>query len=453
MQVVWTKNVSPILAAMLIVSFAASPASGSRGSASPVGDDAAKHILAEDTLVNTFLAANRGGNAGDDVPPPVSNALSKLTVHGFLTQAYADASFATGGISTPSVDEFALGIPEDGTFDYRTMAIQFRYEISPKDVFIVQLSSRSLGESPIGDIEDDIELDWAFYERRLADNTVVKIGRIQIPFGIFNELRDVGTLLPFYRPSYAFYNEGSFTSETVDGLLLAHTFAPQAKWTFDLDVYLGTWELFEFDPFTMEVKVAQIEDALGFQLWVNTPVDGLRFGLGGNRRDVSGGNVGVLRAPGEEDEFIDLHASLDLARERYVVRAEYRQIDADPGLIFFGATFDAWYVQLGYHPTEKLRLYAQIEGVDVSNERTDSVKPFGIPFTQDLDAAFRRDTGVAINYIFSANMVLKLEHHFNVENEFFALVPTFTPSGPALQPIYQTARDGEYSILSFSVSF
>ncbi len=452
MQVVWTKHVSPILAALLIIGFTGAPARADQDPTS-TADDNHERVLAEDTLIHAFLGDVTGGGAGDDEPTRLSTALSNLTVHGFLTQAYADASYAEGGLSSPSVDELVLGIPEDGTFNYRTMAIQFRYEISPKDVFIVQLSSRSLGESPIGEIEDDIELDWAFYERRLADNTVVKIGRIQIPLGIFNELRDVGTLLPFYRPSYAFYNEGSFTSETVDGILLAHTFAPQSRWSFDLDVYLGEWEWFELDPFSTEVSVARAKDALGFQLWVNTPFDGLRLGLGGNRRDVSEGNVGFVRAPGEEDEFTDFHASFDLNRERYVVRAEYREIDADPGQIFFGATFEVWYLQVGYHPTEKLRFYAQHEGVDVFNERTDPIGPIGIPFTEDIDAAFRRDTAVAVNYLFSANLVLKLEHHFDVENEFFALQPVFTPTGPALQPLLQKGTGGEYSILSFSASF
>ena len=89
-------------------------------------------------------------------PVPAVNAqaldgpLSKLSIHGFLTQAYATAEFSKGG---PTPDEVTLGIPEDGTFDYRVLALQFRYDITPEDTMIVQFSSRSLGASPIGLIE------------------------------------------------------------------------------------------------------------------------------------------------------------------------------------------------------------------------------------------------------------------------------------------------------------
>ena len=139
-----------------------------------------------------------------------SGLLSKLTVHGYLTQAYADADFADGLLVSPHTDELNLGISEDGTFDYRTMAIQFRYEISAKDIMIIQFSSRTLGNSPIESVEDEIELDWAFYERRLGDNTSVKVGRVQIPSGIFNAVRDVGTILPFLPSGFYFLPRRKF---------------------------------------------------------------------------------------------------------------------------------------------------------------------------------------------------------------------------------------------------
>ena len=162
----------------------------------------------------------------------------------------ADASLSSGGLISPTVDEVVLGIPEDGTWDYRILALQFRYAISEKDTFIVQFSSRSLGESPINDLEDEIELDWAFYQRKLGDSTRLKIGRVQIPFGIFNEIRDVGTILPFYRPPYVFYQEGSYTSETVDGIVLSHIFATESESSLELNLWIGEYEFIEINPFT-----------------------------------------------------------------------------------------------------------------------------------------------------------------------------------------------------------
>ncbi|MEM6796520.1 MAG: hypothetical protein AAF725_21285, partial [Acidobacteriota bacterium] len=252
----------------------------------------------------------------------------KFEFHGFLTQAYATADFS-GPVPTPA--EIILGIPEDGTTSYRFLALQFRYQISSKDLVVVQLSSRSLGNSPIGDIEDEIELDWAFYERRLADDTALKVGRIQIPLGIFNETRDVGTVLPFYRPPFSFYREGSFTSETVDGLLLHHTFLSATDFPIDVDAYYGEFELIEQAVLVPDdpPSIAKAEDVHGIQLWFNTPwLDGVRFGAGAQRRDITGGQEGIFRPVGGTTQFDDWYLSLEVPASRFIFRAEYRENSA-----------------------------------------------------------------------------------------------------------------------------
>lgn len=385
-----------------------------------------------------------------------SGPLSKLSVHGFLTQAYATANYSEGGLFSPSVDELFLGIPEDGTWDYRTMALQFRYQIAPKDVLIVQLSSRSLGTSPVTQEEDEIELDWAFYERQLADHTYLKVGRVQIPFGIFNELRDVGTILPFFRPAFVMYQEGSFTSETVDGLVISHTFAPESNWSVEADAFVGSWDFFEVDPFVPggQAVVAEVDDAYGFQLWLNTPNPFLRIGLGGHTRDVTGGLVGTFRLPGDTDQFDDVYFSVDYAGDRFVARAELRHFETDGSAIFPGGDFDLGYVQLGWHATERFRIYGQYEFSSAEQQKERCIV-FGLPCTENIDVDLRQETGIALNWVFSPNVVLKLEHHFDVNAELFTFAPfpVFTPEGPKLQPIIVEATDGDYSIISLSASF
>ncbi|MEM7581820.1 MAG: hypothetical protein AAF560_00445 [Acidobacteriota bacterium] len=412
-----------------------------------------KPLFIQSLLILCLVIASSTPASAQDGKGP----LSKLSVHGFLTQAYATSSLSSGGFFSPTVDELILGIPEDGTWDYRAMALQFRYQITDKDVMIVQLSSRSLGESPINDVEDDIELDWAFYERRIGDNTAIKLGRVQIPFGIFNELRDVGTVLPFYRPPYVMYQEGSFTSETVDGLVFSHTFAPASDWALEFDFWIGEYDFFEVDPFVEggQASAAKAEDAFGFQLWLNTPIPALRFGLGGQRRDVTGGLVGTFRLPDESDQFEDWYVSVDLDLEKFVFRGEYREFTTDGGQIFFGGDFSVSYIQIGFHPTEKFRIYGQAEFSEANHDADDFTVPFGLPATQEVSVDLRRDYGIALNYLFAPHLVLKVEHHFDVDAELFSFlpVPAFTPQGPRLQPIFATSEGGDYTIASFSVSF
>lgn len=380
--------------------------------------------------------------------------LSKLTVHGFLTQGYADAKFAKGGFFQPTGTELNLGIPEDGTTNYRNLAIQFRYEISPKDTMIIQLSSRALGNSPIQAVEDDVELDWAFYERRLTDQTALKVGRIQVPLGIFNEIRDVGTILPFWRPAFSIYQEGTFTSETVDGLVLSHTFGGESDWSLDVDLYAGEWDLVEINPLVAQggaaAVVARAKDVVGAQLWLNTPITGVRFGLGGNTKKIEGGLVNIFRLPGETPRWDDLYASVDVVRDKFVFRTEFKVVQTDTTAIFLGAEFVQGYYQLGYHINDKVRIYAQHEIGNADIKRED-FRPF--PLTVDVKNEFLRDTAIAINYLFSPNLVFKAEHHFNVESEQFSAVPVVTPSGLALMPIFANATDGTYTIISLSASF
>src|SRR6185295_2209749 len=98
-----------------------------------------------------------------------------ITVHGFLTQAYA----STDG------HQF-VGITEGGTTDYRSAALQLRADMTRKDSFAILIAHERLGESPVMSFRDEVELDWLFYEHRFA-SSAVKVGRVQIPFGIYNE--------------------------------------------------------------------------------------------------------------------------------------------------------------------------------------------------------------------------------------------------------------------------
>ncbi len=384
-------------------------------------------------------------------------ALSKFSVHGFLTQAYATANLSSGNdffIVTPTSDELSLGIPEDGTTGYRNMAIQFRYDISPKDVMIIQFSSRELGNSPIQQLEDEIELDWAFYQRQLGDQTSLKVGRVQIPLGIFNEIRDVGTILPFYRPPFVAYREGSFTSETVDGLVLSHTFAAESDWSLDFDVYAGEWELAEIDFQIAErpAFVARAEDAWGFQLWLNTPVPGLRFGVAHHQEEVSGGVVPAFRLPGESVPQEHTWLSVDYVGGKFVLRAEAVNAKLDGSTTFFENELSTGYVQVGYHITDKFRIYAQYEEGNGEIPAGDITRLLGIPVLADVDVRFRTDTGIALNYLFSPNLVLKAEHHFDIDNEQFTFVPDQIPP-TGLVPLNGIAGGAEYTIVSLSASF
>lgn len=403
-------------------------------------------------------ASTRSQEASD---PRVSDSLSKLQVHGFLTQAWAEADFVEpevglrpdppfgpGGVgplgSSPTGTEISLGIPEDGTTDYRFLALQFRYQISSKDTFIVQFSSRALGFSGVEALEDEVELDWAFYERRITDDTRLKVGRVQIPFGIYNEVRDVGTVLPFYRPAFVHYKESSFTSETVDGLSLGHTFFSQSDWNLDVTVFGGEWESNERVPGSSgaPVSVPQ-EDGYGYQLWLTTPLSDLRLGTG-----LLSFKQGESPFPFEAQERRDVyHASLDSTFNRLTLQAEWDEEETD--LIFnmipLTTTTTNWYVLAGLRITEKFRIWAQFERAEFEQR---SLTFLG----ESFDYYGISDTGVSLNYFFTPALVLKGEYHWT-EQEGFNLFPDFSTGMLLFRPDVFSFTDGSYTIVALSVSF
>lgn len=384
-----------------------------------------------------------------------SGALSKLSVHGFLTQAWADAKFVEVPTQTqpdgtvvplgpsPSLFEEALGIPEDGTTNYRFLALQFRYDISQRDVFVVQLSSRTLGFSSLQQFEDEIELDWAFYERRLADNTSVKIGRVQIPFGIFNEIRDVGTILPFYRPSILVYKEASFTSETVDGLSLSHTFFADKDWNLDVSLYAGEWDSIQVVPQSPDLSsVIRASNGYGYQIWLNTPFSGVRLGTSLISFRQQGGPFAVLD---RRDIYL---GSLDAPLGRFTLQAEWsveEDITFPTPIGNRSVSPSEWYVQAGFRATDKLGIWGLW---DVSEISIDCPCFLGGAFGRTQ----RETKGMSLNYQFSPALVLKLEHHLTAE-EGFTSTPDFSTGAFLLRNDVFEAKDGHYTILSLSVSF
>ena len=278
---------------------------------------------------------------------PAAAQETKLQVHGYLTQAYGAAHGGT-----------FLGIPEGGTADYRTAALQLRYTMTPNDQFVWQFSHRRLGTSPITVGEPELKVDWLFYSRQMG-NLDLRVGRLPIPAGIYNEVRDVGVLLPLYRAPYDFYLEGAFTSETVDGLSAGYHLFADAPWNVEVSLFGGRYDMTNSNtsydsvgtPIAHTPEVVNVDNALGTQLWLNTPVDGVRAGFGASRLDVQSGDF--------EGKWTEWHGSLDARTHWATLQAEYRRF-AIPDV-----NYTAGYVYAGFHATPQLTLHGQMEFSDV----------------------------------------------------------------------------------------
>jgi hypothetical protein len=341
----------------------------------------------KETAVATLIALTALCAHADD--------LSNLSVHGFLSQAYGRADETT-----------VLGIPKEGTSDYRNAALQFSYQITDKDRMVLQLSHERIGSDPKASFLADVAFDWAFYEHKFSDRTRVKVGRVPIPLGIFNEVRDAGVILPFYRPPVPFYAETNFLNETLDGVIASQSLA-LGKWEFEVDPFAGGWNTLAVSG-SSPLTPARVDDGVGANAWLKTPLSGLRVGgsfLHSTLRRRSVVTVTGTPAPAPTPEPRNVWtASAEGAFSRFSLRAEYsKSKDGD-------SRDRIYYALASVEPLEKLTvnlLYTK-----------HWVRWYGGPRAGTTSAG-SRDMALGVNYAFRPNLVVKLEGH---DGEGFAAV-------------------------------
>ena len=337
-------------------------------------------------------------------------AESKLSIHGFLSQAYANS---TGGVYE--------GIPQDGTTDYRNVALQFRYEYSAKDAFVLQFSDEQLGKSALQPYLG-LGLNWVFYERQLLEGTTVKVGKFPIPMGIYNEVLHVGTVLPFYRPPFGFYGDGGFSSETISGVGFYQAVSLGQSWSAEADLYAGEFTFYQY--YGPAVTPTRSNNALGTQFWLYTPIEGVRFGLGGYRATDS--NLTPPHAPSDKVTDLNWYASLDANLGRYLFQSEWRwwKVGKD-------WTFRDYYVLTGVKLTKELMLSAEAEIANIDYPG----------YVSSLKII--RDYGVGVRYAFRPNLMVKAETH--LQKGYDGDEPTPDIFGPPIKT--------DYYIISLAASF
>jgi hypothetical protein len=284
---------------------------------------------------------------------------------------------------------------------------------------VIQLKHRRLGQSVLTAESNDIELGWAFYQRRF-DKASIRVGRVPLPDGIFNEIRDVGTLLPFYRAPGISYSEGI---ETIDGVVGSYEL-PLGSWGVDAHVGYGGlgFQIPVITPVGSELVEDRVENYSTGQLWLNTPVTGVRVGASAARWK---GKVAAVDGTGEAGQNT-WAVSVDAVRERFFLRGEYREID------FVDLLVNAYYVQGG------LRYGAfSLNGQADFGDAKVPVTPIG-----PLQFQYARDLAVGVNFAHRTNLVYKLEAHRARGSNFDVYVNPMTGS-----------RETSYFIGSVSLSF
>ena len=102
-----------------------------------------------------------------------------VDIHGFISQGYLKTDHNNYMAQT-----------EEGSFEFNEMGLNFGTDLTEKLRIGMQLFARDLGK----DGNDDLVLDWAFADYRWRDWLGFRVGRIKMPFGYYNSIRDFDML-------------------------------------------------------------------------------------------------------------------------------------------------------------------------------------------------------------------------------------------------------------------
>lgn len=330
----------------------------------------------------------------------------------------------------------ALGIPVKGTSDYRVFTLQTRYKLSEKDEFVAQFLNRRFGSSPLAAAIGDVTAQWAYWNHKFnvgSASGAFKAGRTPLTRGLLNEVRYIGSVLPFYRPSLEVYSDAF---DALDGatLSLSH---PIGSASIEGNAFFGgsDWRSVVTTAAGLDPRIQRMENMFGSQLYLDLPVAGLRLGAYGARMEV--------RTPTAKGYMTNTILSAQSQFDRYTLRAEQSNLNGH------GPSRDNHhkYFQGVVRVTDKVQVAGE---TTISNSR--------LFFPAARDAQLRsvlpsvRSQGASLMFDLAPGTLLKLEHHWRAGYVYDVNVPPIRSQTPTVV-VLNPNRSTRYFIASIATTF
>jgi hypothetical protein len=256
----------------------------------------------------------------------------------------------------------------------------------------------------------NLNLDYAFVEWTRSPRLKLRLGKTPVPFGIYTEVYDVGTVRPFYLLPQFYQGPLGLIPKAYTGAGVTGALPVGEKWEIQYDGFGGElrFEPFEtdtlrgFDPATGQPIVSTLKSQL-----VGRPFFGGRMLLASPDRGFDiGGTVfhcahlkqrvedGPLERYGVTDAATFVNARAQYQRNALAGRAEWFAALAD------SADVKNFYAEASYKLGQHWQLAAQYEKASIALEAGDDSVP----------APLRRHEsfGLALDYWVNPNFVLKL---------------------------------------------
>ncbi len=369
-----------------------------------------------------------------------------LYINGFVSQGYLNTS----------ENDYLVPRSTNGTADFTEAAITFSANPMDRLRIGVQFMARNFG--PHGNSQ--VQLDWAFGDYRFKDELGFRAGRVKLPYGFYNEGRDVDMLRTSIFLPQSVYNE------KMRDLLLAYQGAG-AYGSFDLggggeldyhvfggtlnvsDATKGIWDDTTragaqtvamitglvidqqngWAPGTTDVDYRNATNSEITFPWIwggslawNTPLDGLRLGatfMNGRYHYQGDLHFDVVEPESEPDsDRYSLTASVDeTINIDYVMvaSAEYTHGNLIFAAEYSGEKFgpdksNGWYGLAGYRVNDLFSLagYYSVSYGDSNDKTGEAYQRLGLPDYY----AWLKDATISTRFDLTSFWLVKFEYHF-----------------------------------------
>lgn len=378
---------------------------------------------------------------------------TKMRINGFLSQGYIK-----------SQDNNFFGESKDGSFQINEFGLTLNGEITDNLRVGLQLLSRDLGAEG----NNKINIDWGMVDYRPQNWLGVRLGKVKLPIGLYNQGRDSDFLRPAVFLPQSIYDENkrnlvvAATGASIYGNLSFgsggdleyQAYYGGVNFPEDSGQAQGMRALGTKMAAKMGKKVVAFESdnryVYGGSLIYSPPVEGLRLGVsyftGKSEFDFKllgkDGGIASGKATGNNRDFIVYSA--EYVREKLTLSLEYSEYTADRvvfGKKVPGGRSQGGYAQACYRLIDPVVIYAlyDVFYADKNDRDGDELAARGEP----NHLGWRKDFGLGLRWDVNDSWVLKAEWH-KIDGAALQL-PIFNPQG--------VKRDWWYYVLKASYNF
>jgi hypothetical protein len=327
------------------------------------------------------------------------NGIIMLAAGLAASSAHADDKFTISGFGFQDYRQSNAnsyeGADQRGTWKNGILALVMSANASDRDTVWAQLESKPT---------EPTEFTWAYLDHRFNDNLSARIGRIKMPYGLYNEYIDNKALqVSAIRPS-AYSFQADMVHDAFSGIGIDWTLGSLFTQVFGGTIYTPANNRAITDAFS-----GSDGPYLGLRITWNAPVEGLRFMFSGWDSQTED-NTGIATTPplGPISKEYRAMYSVEYVSDQLDIKAEHNHHQTPPTAAHLNVTpqifaapgvrTNAWYVQGAY----KMGLWTPYARFDYF------VGDQSIPSDP---SSYQKDWVIGVNYKINANVNARIEDH------------------------------------------